>query len=221
MSVTGTAVIKVGQVAARLAVWAARRNEEQFVRERDEMFRWWVAQLAGAAKEQEERLAGLAATVADIEEKLAVLLDDPQHGRVVSNYGFEAAREAIDERRRMLAYAAAGSASPTLTVAQIARVERTLRELDPPDVLLLSELHQMAATVGPGAPHKPWLEGQRAFHKWQRSRPAGYLLLAAGCVYLHPPESGQTPEIHVPELGAWVLEVLDCYVAVRRSEPAG
>ena len=48
---------------------------------------------------------------------------------MLDNYGYEAAREAIDARRSLLA--AAGSVCSALTIAQMARVERALRELDP------------------------------------------------------------------------------------------
>jgi hypothetical protein len=69
-------------------------------------------------------------------------LDHGNSWRVLDNYGYEAAREPMDERRRMLAYAAAGSVHHTLTIAQLARVERMIRELDPDDLVVLAKLEE-------------------------------------------------------------------------------
>jgi hypothetical protein len=72
--------------------------------------------------------------------QLTALINDHQFHRVQTNYVFEYAREPMDERRRMLEYAQTGSYNVDLTLAEIARVERTLRELDPNDVVMLVDI---------------------------------------------------------------------------------
>lgn len=94
-----------------------------------------------AIKQQLKLLAGEELD----EQGLAEQLLDEQHQRVVRNIGFEAAREAMDERIKMLAYAEAGCIDTSLTIAQKARAERALRELDPTDVL---GLYVVSRTVG-------------------------------------------------------------------------
>jgi hypothetical protein len=67
---------------------------------------------------------------------------DPEFRRLLDNYGIEAPREATDERFRMLTYAAAISFSVPMTIAELSRAERTIRELDPKDVDALRNLMQ-------------------------------------------------------------------------------
>jgi hypothetical protein len=78
------------------------------------------------------------------------LLSDRQFFRLERNYEFEAVREVTDGRSRMLAFAAAWSVDPDLTVAQLARVERAIREIDPADVEVLKLLGR--AQLSPPAP---------------------------------------------------------------------
>src|SRR5258708_2639838 len=101
----------------------------------------WEKEVAVRDAEQAARLESkFGDRILEIEGVLQALVEDPQFYRVRRNYGFEGAREALDERRRMLTCATAGSITPDLTVAQLARVERTMRELDPDDVKLLNIL---------------------------------------------------------------------------------
>lgn len=190
------------------------RNEESFA---------WAADLALRDRERLEALQSQAAKIADLEEKLAALVADPQFFRVRTNYCFEAAREAIDERRRMLAYAAAGSLAPGLTVGQIARVERTIRELDPDDVKFLKLLSEYGD------------DGSR-YSGWQENDESGHVLLAAGCVDKQTTvdagtfvfaagtrlPSGERSLLSITPLGLRVLHILDLYLRVETvALPAG
>jgi hypothetical protein len=69
-----------------------------------------------------------------LEEKLGDRADDEEFQGLVDNFGLEASREALGERRRLLAHASAGAFDVTMTIAQAARAERVLRHLDPVDI---------------------------------------------------------------------------------------
>jgi hypothetical protein len=138
-----------------------KRNDEAFDKQRGELFEDWFLEF----REQTlRRLEECAAYHDDLESRIAQRAEDPACPRVYANYARAADAEAIDERRRMLAFAAAGLVDTRLTVAQHARVERTLRELDPDDVLWLVVLsrttgfHLGTYKESPGAiRHQVWL----------------------------------------------------------------
>lgn len=100
----------------------------------------------------------------------------------------------------MLIFAKAGSLTPNLTIAQIARVERTVRELDPPDLVLLRRLADMAHprfALRPGQDimhekqlRRDWEDdaNKQATNRhahWQDMQPSGHILAAAGRVFTH------------------------------------
>lgn len=93
-------------------------------------------QIASKLKELEHRVR----LDTNLATRLEALLDDLQFWRVQRNFEWEATREATDDRRRMLSFAAAGAVNVELTLGQIARVERAIRELDPEDINLLREM---------------------------------------------------------------------------------
>jgi hypothetical protein len=159
---------------------------------------------------ERERLLG--ERLADLEEsdatrrKLDELLSH-EFFWLLANYDLEAAREATDERRRMLAFASAGSVNLDLTIAQLARVERTIRELDPGDVDELSTL-------------------ARATELFSRSDVHSVALFTSGCVWLgeksfgmfsdDPRPGGPIPrEVFLTATGEHVLKVLDGYIRAR------
>lgn len=173
-----------------------------------------------------------------VAEALDALVTDRQFFRLERNYEFEAVREATDERRRMLAFAAAWSFEPELSIGQLARVERTIRELDPDDVALLKHLADLPPPqpqVVPedsrgNAEHEREYRSQHGqamlsywstlFLHWRESRPAGEVLPAAGCVLITPgaPSAGGTSiSLQVTDLGLNVLRVLDGYL--RSNKP--
>lgn len=103
-------------------------------------FETWALTWLNALEQQCERLNEQCSGNAENVAALQALLADHQFFRVNQNYIFEATREAMDERKRMLAFAAAGSVNVALALGEIARVERTIRELDPDGVRLLSAI---------------------------------------------------------------------------------
>jgi hypothetical protein len=226
--VAGTLVPVVGKT---LAHWA-NRNTRALVEARDEMFRDWVVEEKRATVEHARRLTEQAGDLEALRAKLEELISDPSFGRVRDNYGYEAAREALHERRRMLAYASAGSANVELTISQIARVERTIRELDPENIGLLAKL---AAIVDP--PPSGLEANSETSATWTNQAngaahvravlvledPTGEVLLASGCVLLFtvkPPAGMISSPIEgaaVTQIGQWVLAVLDGYI--RANQP--
>ena len=93
----------------------------------------WVADLA-------EALRAHAGDVEALAERLDALEQDRERVLVLGNYGLEAWREAVDRRRAMLGDAALAAVFSELSAAELARVERTIRMLDPEDLQLLYEL---------------------------------------------------------------------------------
>jgi len=210
---------KGATLLARVLHYYARRNDRAFREARDDVFQLWVAELNVAVRTLHEQARVNEARLAALEARAEKLDHDPQFHRVLDNYGYEAAREALDERRRMLAYAAVGQVEPHLSVAQLARTERTLRELDPADVVLLAVLAELGATEAAEEPYGIDPEAERAFEVWLDNPASGHVLLAAGCVYIRTPHVvGAKREAVVTPLGACVLEILALYLAVLRAE---
>lgn len=197
--------------------WSGR-NDRYIDRAYREVFEGWVIEnrLAIAAqltKHQEfaERLDALETRV-----------NDAQFERVRRNYGFEAAREAIDDRRRMLAYADAGSVTLELTVAQIARVERTIRELDPEDVKVLAAIKSVPAPrpcVGRVLDEVGQELHSRRLSLLREHDPSGYILQSSGCLEVNAPRSVWSTDqlCVVTKIGDWVLAVLEVYLHESQS----
>lgn len=243
----GVAVAKLS-LGRALALWKdhANRNTDALREavaadgrkwrvERDHLVERRLAELESAAGQQQQATAD--AVVATVER----LLGDQQFFRLERNYEFEAAREATDERRRMLAFASAWSVSPELSIAQLARVERTIRELDPDDVSLLKHLADL-----PPPPPIVIPEDQRGdpqhereyrqrdtaalmkhrntlFMHWREANPRGEVLPAAGCVLITPgvPVAGGTStNLRVTDLGLNVLRVLQGYAPGTAADGA-
>jgi len=191
-----------------LIQWMTRfseRNTDTFVRARDEMFREWVAELHQALSvlvpEWERRFT-------DLQDKIDNIAEDPQLLRLLDNFGYEASRETIDERRRLLAHAAAGAMMPELTIAQKARVERVLRELDPEDVVALHRIRSAADAV---LRHK----------EWSTSGASADALVGSGCVRAFTPEVyDAVPVVVVTTLGSWILEMCNSYVLAAQPVPS-
>ena len=103
-----------------------------------------LAQVEHVLPEVLARLEAAEPRIDDLEARLEDRSTDPEFQSVLDNVVIEASREAIDERRRMLAHAFAGAADVRMTVAEAARAERTLRELDPADVAALRGVGRMS-----------------------------------------------------------------------------
>jgi len=115
---------------------------------------WGQNLAANRLNRAEEYVNGLiAATLKEmkkLERNLAEVnkrLNQPEFMRLQQKYLLVASTEVIDERLKMLAAAAAGSANVRLTIAEAARVERKLQELDPDDVKALWKIHRAVGNI--------------------------------------------------------------------------
>ncbi|MFZ5891261.1 MAG: hypothetical protein ACOY0T_09445 [Myxococcota bacterium] len=228
----------VAGVAGKLASYWANRNNRAIQAHWQQTLEEWIIEDRRRVLDVLHELRRNSDDVAALNARLTELSEDPSFARIRDNYGYEASREAIDERRRMLAFAAAGSvraaASAKLSIAQLARVERTIRELDPFDVAYLK---QVSLAENPSIPHieahnqhqrvdlmKDW---EARCHKigsvrWEvlkAMQPTGALLVASGCVQILATGSvGEANSAEVTALGEWVLEVMKPYLAAREQE---
>ena len=183
-------------------------NDERHALDRVETALAWSAELKAAAA---EALPYLRLKLADLDAQVEQLEADSQTVRIYRNLGFEALREAIDERRKMLAHAAAGILDPEMPVERKARVERRLRELDPVDVRTLYGLSLMLRA----------LDAKEAAKILFRES-SGDVLVASGCVRLETSGnggagSGISIKPLITELGHDLLLVLRSYVRTRGS----
>lgn len=180
MEPTAVAALLAKPAAKRLFAFLGNRmnkNDDQLKKDREEAALDWAAELKRAVP---HAVAYLDARIDDLDSRLAAVYEDPQFGRIFTNFTFEAAREAIDERRRMLAHAAVGITDPDVSVERKARVERTLRALDPIDVLTL-----YAASRIPGG-----IDALAPMAKFLYNSPSGDILASCGCVRIEPDGGG-------------------------------
>lgn len=143
--------------------------------------------------------------------KVAEMVSDPQFAKIFANLQWEAAREALKERQRMLAHLGAGLCDPDLSINEKARIERVARGLDPQDFNLLREAEQWGLRVG----------GQRT------NEVSFFVLTASGCLAADTAEQVRAPQpqatgsdaaawstaVLVTPLGRAVLRALDTYIA--------
>jgi hypothetical protein len=173
----------------------------------------------------EQQLQLLLANEELSEQELAEQLLDEQHQRVVRNIELEAFRESMDERTKMLAYAEAGCIDTSLTIAQKARAERAMRELDPDEII---GLYAMARTVGTEYDS----EGRMTYDSvdevrhevWRRLENAD-ALVAAGVARVSmlqgvPKVGMPTPHgAFVTRVGEHVLRIMRGYILHRKPMP--
>lgn len=161
----------------------------------------------------ESRLCRLEVQYRELQDSVVRLRDSPddQEVRLLFNLRWEAAREATDERKEMLAAAAAAMMVSRASVEDRARVERTLRQLDPIDVRVLHGIDRIT--------------GRNARERYKRSmtQERRSVLQAAGCVDIdYGPLAGfggvGVPELSVSFTGALVLKFLRAYL--RKVGPA-
>jgi hypothetical protein len=209
MDLVSVATLLAKPAATRLVKHLAEilsRNNEQLRRDREDLSLEWGAEVKRALPQV---VAYLDARVDDLDAKLAKVFEDPQFGRIFANFTFEAAREAIDERRNMIAHAAVGIVDPDISVERKARVERTLRSLDPNDVLTLYGAKLVPGTVAAGERCARALLGL----------PSTDVLLSAGCLRLEVSGGGAgegaSAGLRITQLGDDVLRVLRSFIATR------
>jgi hypothetical protein len=142
------------------------------------------------------RLDAVEPRLERLEGRVEERVEDPEFHSVLDNVVLEASREAIDERRRMLAHAFAGAFNVEMTIPEAARAERTLRELDPSDLATLRGVGRMAG---------------RDFEREGPLRDALAVLLGAGCVHERSGWGGGVM-YSITRTGNLVLRLLATYV---------
>lgn len=196
------ALAKGTTVTAKWLARLAERGTDRFKADRDEMFREWTAEVAERVRDIESRMGDDARRVADERS------EDREFAAVWRNLGYEASREAIDQRRRMLAYAAAGTLATGHSIAQVSRIERALRQLDPDDILWLDEIDRAEF------PECPVAAKLARGMTWDGC-PSRDALLLAGCVReLNVWGTG----VDVSTIGRGVLSVMEAFVAAERRD---
>jgi hypothetical protein len=162
----------------------------------------WIADVA-------QRVAEHAKRGVEVAERLDTLEQDRERVLVLGNYGLEAWREAVDRRRAMLGDAAEATIFSELPVAELARVERTIRMLDPEDLDLLAALQRIVDELEEPKPRKFYsVEGLRLLDQGHLK---GAALIAAGCVQLFDPPapSADTPRgVVLSPIGELVLRFM-------------
>lgn len=106
---------------------------------------FWAQSLGAIKDELDEQKRKLDETKESLDERVKRELADPQVKIVAWLYSQAAFREALEERRVMLAEATRSLVALDVTIANKARLERVLRELDPPSVL---ELYRLSRAEG-------------------------------------------------------------------------
>lgn len=197
--------------------------DDNFLEAREELFRDWLVELVRNLEAFEERYS--AHEREEYERRTA----DDEFLAVVANYFRAAHEEPLAERRRMLAFAAAAIANLSLTVGQLARVQRVLRELDPGDVLTLYELF-LIPDHSAGKAHCARFRLKQGNVEAARLRLAYWTdseaeaLLASGCIRLTgggvagPFENAEG--LDLSQTGRMVLRALRPYIAARSPDVA-
>lgn len=202
------------------------RNTPAFQAAFQDVVAEWIIEERRQTVAQLQMLAKSTDDVVALARRLEQLVADPEFVRISANYGYEACREAIDERRRMLAFASAGSVNIDLTIAQLARVERTVRELDPEDVHRLATICNM--TDEPPTSDDPSVRRQQVSGNRQLTGMARYgvlegtsslaVLTASGCVHQYKPSLNPGNEqLFVTDVGSWVAKVTSGYVVAAHG----
>ncbi len=162
---------------------------------------YFGAQQLQALLQRVESLENASATFEVMKARWA----DHQFQRIQENYRLELWREALDERKFMLVYAAVQSFKIDLSIAQAARVERVLRELDPPDVLLLLDILRIDAA-------EPEDFSRRLQTLCEARLASSDVLMTAGCLMASGIQwTGTLPPSRVTELGRLVGVLMGGY----------
>jgi hypothetical protein len=197
---------------------------EKFTRKREQLDIEWWAELVHAIRRIEGRLNQLEQ--AEVKRRF---LENHEGIGILANYVDEAYSEPLDERRRMLAHAAAGLANLELSIAELARAQRILRELDPDDAVALYQLHMLPHSLGHSAYERFSVRtpGQAsaviALKLWEQGGRES--LSTSGCVRILAAGGGfgvgTHEELRLTDTGRLVLKVLHSYLLVRQPDLTG
>lgn len=212
---------------SKLIAHIAGGRTQQFLAARDEMYRDWLHEAVQQLHEVEQVVSALAETVGKVDEiqkQLAERADDHEARAVLANYALQAYQEPLDERRRMLAFAAAGIVDVRLSIAELARVQRRLDELEPIDVLTLYGISRTYGRVWNGQLYSNEKEMRAALLFAQPD--GGDALMASGCVRFEHEPGGpfvsahdalpDHPQLVLTSFGWLLLRVLRAYCLARK-----
>jgi hypothetical protein len=164
---------------------------------------------AAYREEMDDLEVELANRLDALEDVVVKFIGSEDNRRIVRHLDIEISREALPDRRRMLAEAALGLARICLPVKRAARVGRTLRNLDVDDVRQLHGL-QLARVARPRG------DGQCTEDlMWTFNTSEGENLVAEHCIRLCQPGFGGVarPLLTLTERGHDVLGALSDYLA--------
>ena len=183
-------------------------NDQAFKKERQELYEDWIIEI-------DKALRILSTLVADLGDSIEQQFQERQFRHLIANFHFEAVREVMDERREMLAHATAGACANTMSLGRRARLERTLRELDPDDVRALFGLSQVVGRYD--LEGKDYRDTEQLRHHALSLVPNADSLIASGAIRvgIHAGFGGSTPWCLVTQLGHDILFLLSTFVRDR------
>jgi hypothetical protein len=191
-------------------------NEMFFESRSRENFRRFVHHVEETRRLTQEELTQLRESVDGFEQKLAERSESIEAQGLMWNYTEQAMREPMLERQFMLEHAHAAIVDVRLSVAEHARVQRRLGEIEPDDVITLFAITRTFGRVYEGKEVRSEPELRYAFWK---SRPNAEALAAAGCVQLEVAGGGfgtiAANALVVTDFGGLVLRVLRGYCRKR------
>jgi hypothetical protein len=196
---------KLGIEGLKFLFGLQKVNDETFSVEVKKLYEDWVIEI-------DKALRILARDFFDLDNAIERQFQDRQFMNLMRNFRLEAAREAMDERRKMLAHAAAGACMPTIDLGRRARLERTIRELDPDDVRGLYGLKQIVGRYD--LEGKDHVDTDRLRHHVLTTITVKESLLAAGVVQegTHAGWGGGWTFCRVTHLGLDTLSLLKTYL---------
>jgi hypothetical protein len=184
--------------------------------------REWRERRAFRADQRITRLETEADDAAAFKASVESMLSDLQFERLQRSMEFEAAREATDERRVLLAELAGGLSTPEFSINEKARIERTVRQLDGEDIIFL---HRLATLADADFAYDPRdsnsEEHQRSFYDARKRLEVASTrslskasLIMAGCIAENSGFAGG-PVLDITALGSQVLTALASYVSEK------
>lgn len=193
------------------------RKTRAFETARDELFRDWLVELKLALDDvrREAERTKVESTV------VGVRVNEPTYFRAAEILAAAANAEPLQERRRMLAYAAATWPILSLSTSDFSRALRIVLELDPEDLKVLYQLSQLGNQDIPGDVFAPSQDGAKRHERLSEHGRSEAVLLAHGCVLPRYTTGTNNlgPEIHITAIGRVLLEALSVYIRTCEIDP--
>jgi hypothetical protein len=196
-------------------------NEAFFESRNREGFRRFVRHVESTHALVLREVGTLREQIEDFDRKLEERKADAEAAGVMWNYVEQATHEPMVERQVMLAHAHASITDVRLSVAEHARFQRRLGEIEPADVIAL---YAISRTYGRAYDGKMIMsESELKYHFWE-SFPGAEALEASGCVRIIAEGGGAgvgtTNGLRISDFGRLVLRILRTYVRPRSASIA-